>query len=94
MRQGVKKKKSSVKVHKEERKVQFSHLTGNLEGDNKVERKYLNIPFLQLKIDKLSDKSNSIFLGGEIKSFQLRLRLKMNIINVKELISEVGKKKR
>lgn len=88
------KKKSSVKVHKEERTVQFSHLTGNLEGDNKVERKYLNIPFLQLKIDKLSDKSNSIFLGGEIKSFQLRLRLKMNIINVKELISEVGKKKR
>lgn len=75
-------KKSSVKVHKEERKIQFSHLTGNLEGDNKVERKYLNIPFLQLKIDKLSDKSNSVFLRGEIKSFQLQLRVKMNIINV------------
>lgn len=33
MRQDVKKK--SVKVHKEERKIQFSHLTGSLEGDNR-----------------------------------------------------------
>lgn len=34
MRQDFKKKKS-VKVHKEERKIQFSHLSGNLEGANR-----------------------------------------------------------